>query len=102
MRGRQRIVELGGGSNAPSCVQALVVLPEAMLREGLRRSGPKKQPALEYHRKRTAAYPSLVGQAEHLWQVRLAPMDDRAAATSPRDKWRLLMTFASTMRWWSA
>ena len=41
MRGRQRIVELGGGSNAPSCVQALVVLPEAMLREGLRRSGPR-------------------------------------------------------------
>ena len=40
MRGRQRIVEIGGGSHTPSCVQVLVDLPLAMLRERLRRSGP--------------------------------------------------------------
>ena len=40
----------------------------------------------------------LVGQAQHLQQVRLVSTDDRTIATSPRDKWRLLSTFVSTMR----
>ena len=40
----------------------------------------------------------LVGQAQHLQQVRLVSTDDRTIATSPRDKWRLLPTFVSTMR----
>jgi hypothetical protein len=38
MWGRQRIVEIGGGSNVRSCVQVLVARPLTLLQEGLRRS----------------------------------------------------------------
>ena len=55
MRGRQRIVEIGGGRGAHSCVSVLVARPLVRQQGGLRETGPRSWRAWNPRRKRTPA-----------------------------------------------
>jgi hypothetical protein len=96
VRSRQRIVEIGGGSTAPSRVEATVRAPVPVHRQSFSSvgrgavchgipGGNARQSILQGLRR--MAVPNRPGAGT-----------DQATDTSPRDKWRSQLPLVSTMR----